>query len=628
MDGAGAGKNLSDLGICRMSSGPIIGIDLGTTHSLVGVMDAGFVVLVPDTDGRRLLPSIVSWQNGEAPPLVGYPAKRARSLAPERTILSAKRLMGRRWSDLAETEKTMDARLVTDAKGLTLIELPLVDGPKRVSAPEVAAELLRELANRASRYLETQVSKVVITVPAYFNDAQRQATKEAGESAGLEVVRILSEPTAAALAYGMDRHHKQARIAVYDLGGGTFDCSILELNEGVFQVLATSGNTLLGGDDLDQAVYAVLWQELPVEVRDSLHASARARLKEEVELAKIRLSNQEEAEIEIPFLTPLYSFRRILTRLELEDLARPLLEKTRRHCLRALQDAGLRPEDLKEVLLVGGQTRMPLVRSLVKEWLGHEPNISLDPDEAVARGATIQAGILSGAMQNMVLLDITPLSLGIETFGGLMNVIIPRNSTLPTKAGELFTNAAEGQRLMKIRVLQGERELARDNWFLGELDLEFQPGPRATARIGVQFELDADGILHVLARDTVTLQEKRVGLRSVVDVTDEKVGQMVLESVEHALEDMQERQWIESELKARRLMELTRKALSQAAEAAGAERIIPVETALQQMQAAMDQKGLAELKSSMKNLDEASKPLAQWLMDQATEAMLKRKGVL
>jgi len=628
MDGAGAGKNLSDLGICRMSSGPIIGIDLGTTHSLVGVMDAGFVVLVPDTDGRRLLPSIVSWQNGEAPPLVGYPAKRARSLAPERTILSAKRLMGRRWSDLAETEKTMDARLVTDAKGLTLIELHLVDGPKRVSAPEVAAELLRELANRASRYLETQVSKVVITVPAYFNDAQRQATKEAGESAGLEVVRILSEPTAAALAYGMDRHHKQARIAVYDLGGGTFDCSILELNEGVFQVLATSGNTLLGGDDLDQAVYAVLWQELPGEVRDSLHASARARLKEEVELAKIRLSTQEEAEIEIPFLTPLYSFRRILTRLELEDLARPLLEKTRRHCLRALQDAGLRPEDLKEVLLVGGQTRMPLVRSLVKEWLGHEPNISLDPDEAVARGATIQAGILSGAMQNMVLLDITPLSLGIETFGGLMNVIIPRNSTLPTKAGELFTNAADGQRLMKIRVLQGERELARDNWFLGELDLEFQPGPRATARIGVQFELDADGILHVLARDTVTLQEKRVGLRSVVDVTDEKVGQMVSESVEHALEDMQERQWIESELKARRLMELTRKALSQAGENAGAERIIPVETSLLQMQAAMDKKGLAELKSSMKNLDEASKPLAQWLMDQATEAMLKRKGVL
>ena len=628
MDGAGAGKNLSDLGICRMSSGPIIGIDLGTTHSLVGVMDAGFVVLVPDTDGRRLLPSIVSWQNGEAPPLVGYPAKRARSLAPERTILSAKRLMGRRWSDLAETEKTMDARLVTDTKGLTLVELPLVDGPKRVSAPEVAAELLRELANRASRYLETQVSKVVITVPAYFNDAQRQATKEAGESAGLEVVRILSEPTAAALAYGMDRHHKQARIAVYDLGGGTFDCSILELNEGVFQVLATSGNTLLGGDDLDQAVYAVLWQELPGEVRDSLHASARARLKEEVELAKIRLSTQEEAEIEIPFLTPLYSFRRILTRLELEDLARPLLEKTRRHCLRALQDAGLRPEDLKEVLLVGGQTRMPLVRSLVKEWLGHEPNISLDPDEAVARGATIQAGILSGAMQNMVLLDITPLSLGIETFGGLMNVIIPRNSTLPTKAGELFTNAADGQRLMKIRVLQGERELARDNWFLGELDLEFQPGPRATARIGVQFELDADGILHVLARDTVTLQEKRVGLRSVVDVTDEKVGQMVSESVEHALEDMQERQWIESELKARRLMELTRKALSQAGENAGAERIIPVEKALLHMQAAMDQKGLAELKSSMKNLDEASKPLAQWLMDQATEAMLKRKGVL
>jgi molecular chaperone DnaK len=607
---------------------PIIGIDLGTTNCLVGVMDAGFSVLIPDEEGRRLLPSVVSWPEIQAEPLVGHAARRARSLAPDLTIASSKRFMGRRWSDLEENDLCQGDRVSADGQGMVTMQIRASGMLKKISPKEVAAILLERLAAQAGRYLEQPVRKAVITVPAYFNDLQRQATKEAGELAGLDVVRILSEPTAAALAYGVDRQHRQAKIAVYDLGGGTFDLSILELNEGIFQVLATSGNTRLGGDDIDAALYHFLLEKIPEKIQGSLDHIARARLREESEQAKIRLSAHESTGIELPFLTPEYSFQYNLTRTELDKVSRPLLEQTRKHCLRALQDAGLQPSDLQDVLLVGGQTRMPLVRLLVKEWLGHEPNITLDPDEAVARGAVIQAGILSGAVQNMVLLDITPLSLGLETFGGLMNVIIPRNSTIPTKAGELFTNAVDNQSLMKLRILQGERELAKDNWLLGELDLEFQPGPRATARVGVQFDLDADGILHVLARDTISQKEKQVQIRSVVDVSDEKVEQMVSESVEYALEDMQERQWIESDLKAKRLMELTHKALLTARTEVGSEIRIPVEKALEKLEQSLQQRRLSELKQSMRALDEVSKPLADFLMDKALEASLRRKGVL
>jgi molecular chaperone DnaK len=607
-----------------MKTEPVIGIDLGTTHSLVGVMDAGFTVLIPDSEGRRLLPSVLSWPKEGAEPVLGYHAKRARSLAPERTIYSSKRFMGRRFTELSLTEKTMPYPVLADGQGRAVLQV----AGKELLPQEMAAFLLKELVARAERYLEQPVKKAVITVPAYFNDAQRQATKEAGERAGLEVLRILSEPTAAALAYGADRQYQRAKLAVYDLGGGTFDLSLLELNEGVFQVLATSGNTQLGGDDIDQAVYEFFLESLPQVVREQKDPVVFSRLKEEAEQAKIRLSLAEEILVEIPFLTPEYHFKRVMKRGDLERLARPLLEVTKKHCLRALQDAGLQASDLQTVLLVGGQTRMPLVRELVKEWFGHEPDVSLNPDEAVAQGAVIQAGILSGVVQNKVLLDVTPLSLGLETFGGLMNVIIPRNSSIPTKAGELFTNAVDGQRLMKIKILQGERELARDNWLLGELDLPFPPGPRATARVGVQFELDADGILHVLARDTVTMKEEKIELRSVVDVSDERVEQMVADSVECALEDMQERRWIEAQLKARRLIELTGQALTQVNAAEEPELVEPVLLALEDLEKALEAGVLSDLQTSMKKLDQSTQPLATYLMDKAMEEALARKGLI
>ncbi|NJK90940.1 MAG: Hsp70 family protein [Blastochloris sp.] len=604
------------------TSTAVIGIDLGTTNSLVGVMDAGFTVLIPDGEGRRLLPSVVSWSGGEGETvLTGYAAKRRRLLAPKQTVYSAKRLMGRRWSELSEEEKALDYEVVADGEGRAMIDL----GGERVSPGAVATELLRELKRRAEHYLEGPVWRAVITVPAYFHDAQRQATKEAGEAAGLEVLRIVSEPTAAALAYGMDRAHRQARLAVFDLGGGTFDCSILELNDGVFQVLSTSGDTLLGGDDIDRAVVGCLRQRIPEQVVARLDAVAEARLREEAEQLKIRLSSEESVRVELPFFCGDYHFETSLSRQELEGLARPIVERTRRHVQRALQDAGLKAEELQEILLVGGQTRMPLVRELVEQWFGRKPQTELDPDEAVARGAVIQAGILSGAVRDMVLLDVTPLSLGIETFGGLMNVIIPRNTTIPTKAGELFTNAVDGQREMRVRILQGERELAKDNWILGELNVPFHPGLRGTARVGVQFELDQDGILHVLTRDTKTGEEVKMQIRSVINVADEKVEEMVAASVEHALEDMQERRWVEAEQKAKRLLGVTEKALVQAEGRAEPEMLEPVRKALARLKGALESRDLGALKTAMKDLDQQSQPLAQWLMDWAMEQALARK---
>ena len=408
-----------------------------------------------------------------------------------------------------------------------------------------------------------EVTRAVITVPAYFNDAQRHATKAAGELAGFTVERIVNEPTAAALAYGLDKLREKSKIAVFDLGGGTFDISILELDGGVFHVLATNGNTRLGGDDLDRAIIADCKSQMgdrrsPIA---DLTADGDARLREAVIAAKHRLSFEEEARIELPFLDGRKNFARTLTRADLERIAEPIVARTRTHCQRALADARLAPVDLDEVILVGGQTRMPLVRRMVAEIFGRAPNTSQNPDEAVALGATIQAGILAGTVQNVVLLDVTPLSLGIETFGGLMNVIIPRNSTIPCKAGEMFTNAVAGQTAMAIKVLQGEREMSRDNWPLGQFDLAFEAAPKGQARVGVQFEIDANGILHVLARDTATGAQKTVAMTSAVDVSDEAVEKMLEESLEHAFEDVNERIFTEAKLKSDELLPALQHAL-------------------------------------------------------------------
>jgi molecular chaperone DnaK len=600
---------------------PIVGIDLGTTNSLIGIMDAGFPLLLADSDGERLTPSVIYFPE-EGEPLVGQPAARMRMVHPESTVYSVKRFIGRRVG-----EEPADVSYRTAGKPGAPVRV--VIGEREISPEEISALVLKKLKVDAELALGHEVARAVITVPAYFNDAQRTATKLAGEMAGFAVERIVNEPTAAALAYGLDKLRDKSKVAVYDFGGGTFDISILEMNQGVFQVLATNGNTHLGGDDIDGALIDHFTEavassspagEVPPDRRASQSETGRARLREEAIKAKHRLSSEESVDVVLPFLEGDRSVSLKLTRADLERLARPVVERTRSHCIRALADARLKPEELDQVILVGGQTRMPQIRRLVAEIFGTEPNTSQNPDEAVAVGATIQAGILSGAVQNVVLLDVTPLSLGIETFGGLMNVIIPRNSTIPCKAGEMFTNAVAGQRAMLIKVLQGEREMARDNWALGQFELEFQPAPKGQARVGVQFEIDANGILHALARDTKTGIQKVVQMSSAVDVSDEAVEKMLEESLEHAFEDVNERIFTEAQLKAKELLPAVRKALEQVGDRLDeAERAV-IMLRMSEVEAALAAGAAPPLKKANAALDDATQRLAVLLIEQAQAA--------
>ena len=602
----------------------IVGIDLGTTNSLVGVMDSGFPVLIADAEGRRLTPSVVHFPGANEPPLVGAAAKRVRSLKPKETVSSIKRFMGRRGSEISREEMIVSYPVAGQGNEPVRIELH----GRAWSPEEISAEILKKLKADVERSLGEPVSRAVITVPAYFNDAQRNATKEAGRLAGFTVERIVNEPTAAALAYGLDRLKEKSKIAVYDLGGGTFDISILELNEGVFQVLSTNGNTRLGGDDIDAALTDELATRLAAKLQMHVDAALVARLHEEAEAAKIRLSTETETKVEIPFARDEQSFSTVVTREQLEMMAKPIVQKTRGNCLRSLSDAKLKPAELDDVILVGGQTRMPMVRALVREIFGREPNTSANPDEAVALGATIQAGILEGGVQNMVLLDVTPLSLGIETFGGLMNIIIPRNTTIPTKAGEMFTTAVDNQKSMKIQVLQGERELARDNWSLGTFELEFAPAPKGVPRVGVQFEIDANGILIVLARDVKTGHQKIVQLKSAVDVRDEDVEKMVSESVEYAFDDMAQRQWIETKRKSGDMLGATRKALAQVGALIVPEEVKEIEVLMHKVEKSLETENLAELKAANAALDAGTVALADLVMDLAMEEQLRKKGML
>ena len=526
----------------------VIGIDLGTTNSVVAVMEAGEPTVLDNSEGSRLTPSIVAITKG-GERLVGQVAKRQAVTNPENTIYSIKRLMGRKYDDpeVQRTLKSVPYKVTRAANG----DVRVAMGGREYSPPEVSAMILQKLKADAEAKLGEKITQAVITVPAYFNDTQRQATKDAGKIAGLEVLRIINEPTAASLAYGLDKK-KDETIAVYDLGGGTFDISILQLGEGVFEVKATNGDTHLGGDDFDQRIIDWLADEFRKEQGIDLRKDQMAlqRLKEAAERAKIELSSSLQTEINLPFITadtngPKHLVM-TLTRAKLEQLVSELIERTRGPVMKAIEDAGFRANEINEVVLVGGQTRMPAIVEMVRKLFGKEPNKGVNPDEVVAIGAAIQAGVLKGDVKDVLLLDVTPLSLGVETLGGVMTRLIERNTTIPSRKSEIFSTAEDSQPAVEIHVLQGERELARDNKSLGHFRLEgISPAPRGIPQIEVTFDIDANGILNVTASDKATGREQKITITASSGLSKDEIDRMVRDAEAHAQEDLQRKEEIE-----------------------------------------------------------------------------------
>jgi molecular chaperone DnaK len=524
----------------------IIGIDLGTTNSVVAVMEGGDPVVIPNAEGGRTTPSVVAFtKDGER--LVGTVAKRQAVTNPKNTVFSIKRFMGRRINEVTEESKRVPYKVVDGPNGLAAVDI----GGKKYTPPEISAMILQKMKQTAEDYLGHKVEKAVITVPAYFNDSQRQATKDAGKIAGLDVVRIINEPTASALAYGLDKK-KEEKVAVYDLGGGTYDISVLELAEGVFEVKSTNGDTHLGGDDFDSRIMEWLVGEFKRDQGIDLSKDAMAlqRLKEAAEKAKMELSTVMQTEINLPFITADQSgpkhLNLTLTRAKLEQLVDDLVQRTIPPMRQALKDAGLEPSAIDEVILVGGQTRMPKVQEIVKSFFGKDPHKGVNPDEVVAIGAAIQGGVLGGEVKDVLLLDVTPLSLGIETLGGVMTPLISRNTTIPTKKSEVFSTAEDNQTTVEIHVLQGERPMAQDNRTIGKFQLTgIPPAPRGVPQVEVTFDIDANGILHVSAKDKATGKEQKIRIEASSGLGDKDIERMVKDAEAHGADDKRRRDDIE-----------------------------------------------------------------------------------
>ncbi len=600
--------------------GKVIGIDLGTTNSAVAVMEGGDPVVITNTEGGRLTPSVVAFaKDGER--LAGQVAKRQATTNPENTIFSIKRFMGRRYDEVSHEITLVPFKVVKAANGDARVQ---VRG-KEYSPPEISAMILQKLKESAEAYLGEKVTQAVITVPAYFNDSQRQATKDAGKVAGLEVLRIVNEPTAAALAYGLDKK-KDEKVAVFDLGGGTFDISILELGEGVFEVKSTNGDTHLGGDDFDERVIQWLVDEFKKDQGIDLSKDRMAlqRLKEAAEKAKCELSTTLETEINLPFVTADASgpkhLNLKLTRAKLEQLVDDLIQRAIGPCRQALKDAALSASQIDEVVLVGGMTRMPKVQQVVKEFFGKEPHQGVNPDEVVAIGAAIQAGVLVGDVKDVVLLDVTPLSLGIETLGGVMTRLIERNATIPARKSETFSTAADNQTVVEIHVLQGEREMSRDNRTLSKFQLVgILPAPRGVPQIEVAFDIDANGIVNVSAKDMATGKEQAITITASSGLTKGDIDKMVKDADRHADEDKKRRADIETRNKADGLNYSTEKMLNENREKIPVGDIKPIEDALAEAKEALKSEDMDKTRSAVEMLTKASHRLAEVMYKQARE---------